>query len=269
MILSAVWGACRGDTTRLGYEIVERLPHDTAAYTQGLLFQGGRLYESTGTYGHSQLRRVDLATGRVLAATSLPADRFGEGLAHIGDRLYQLTWQHSVGYIYDLATLALIDSFSYVGEGWGLTSDGTSLIMSDGSATLRFLNPTTFAVIREVTVQDDSSPLSSINELEYANGELFANVYQSAWLVRVDPTSGRVLDWIDLIDLVPGPLRGSRDDVLNGIAFDSESGHLLVTGKRWPVLYRVRLESTTGRESRRGSVDTRPNMRLQLPGAAK
>jgi glutamine cyclotransferase len=243
VVVAAACGACRKQTTARGYAIIERLPHDSAAYTQGLLLHESVLYESTGTYGRSQLRRVELATGQVIAAVPLPPDRFGEGLARVGDRLYQLTWHSGVGYVYELRTLALVDSFKYQGEGWGLTSDGRSLIMSNGSATLTFLDPTTFAVIRDLTVQEDASPLSSLNELEYVDGELLANIYRSTWIVRIDPTTGQVLGWLDCADLVPEHLRGSPDEVLNGIALDSPTGHLLVTGKRWPLMYRIQLES--------------------------
>ena len=266
ILLAVACAGCQARTGRHQYTIVDRTPHDSTAYTQGLLLHDGQLYESTGIYGQSQVRRLDVATGGVVSAVRLPSDRFGEGLARVGDRLYQLTWHHGVGYVYDVTTLALVDSFTYQGEGWGLTSDDTSLVMSNGSATLRFLDPTTFAVTREVEVRDGASPLSSLNELEYVNGELLANVFGSAWIVRINPASGQVLEWLDFADLVPDRLRGSQQDVLNGIAFDAVSGDVLLTGKRWPVLYRVRLLSGNGR---RASANTRPNQRLHLAGAAK
>ena len=226
-----------------GWTLLESRPHDPGAYTQGLVFHDGVFLESTGLYGQSQLRRVDPATGQVLARTTLAAERFGEGLALLGDRLYQLTWKSQVGYIYDLTSLALVDSFAYAGEGWGLTTDGTNLIMSDGSATLRFLDPATFAVRREVEVRDGRSPLTRLNELEYVNGEVYANVYQSTWIVRIDPDSGQVRQWLDLASLVPKDKRGSTEDVLNGIAHDPATGTLYLTGKRWPQMHSIRVDS--------------------------
>jgi glutamine cyclotransferase len=223
------------------YTVVARTPHDATAYTQGLVYVDGRLYESTGLLGESQVRRVHRATGQVEAARSLADDRFGEGLTLLDGRLYQLTWQSMVGYVYDTAGLTPLDSFAYDGEGWGLTTDGSRLIMSDGTARLRFLDPATFAVVREVTVRDGGSPLSQINELEYVDGIIFANVYPSDWIVRIDPASGSVLAWIDLARLWPAEDRPPGVDVLNGIAWDASAGHLLVTGKRWPLLYALRL----------------------------
>lgn len=223
------------------YTVIARLPHDPAAYTQGLVYEDGQLYESTGLLGQSQVRRVNRNTGVVEAAVSLPADRFGEGLALLDGRLYQLTWKSGVGYVYDAADLTPLDSFAYAGEGWGLATDGTLLIMSDGTAALRFLDPATFAVVREVTVQEAGSPLSQLNELEYVDGVLFANVYPTDWIVRIDAQSGAVLEWIDLSGLWPVDDRPPGTDVLNGIAWDASTGHLLVTGKRWPWMYELRL----------------------------
>jgi glutamine cyclotransferase len=228
------------------FTVVRRFPHDPSAYTQGLLYSGGVLFESTGLSGQSQVRRVELTTGRVLASVSLPADHFGEGLALLGGRLYQLTWKEQVGYVYDATTLARVDSFTYRGQGWGLTTDGSSLIMSDGTATLRFLDPSSFCVRREVTVRDGSSPLLWINELEYARGELFANVYTSNWIVRIDPGTGQVREWLNLAGLLPRRERTPDTDVLNGIAHDEATGNLLVTGKRWPALFELHLERPPG-----------------------
>ncbi len=235
--------ACQTGSGPRAYDVIRRLPHDTGAFTQGLVYSDGRLFESTGRLGRSQVREVALETGRVLAATSLAPDRFGEGLALLDGRLYQLTWKTEVAYIYDAETLAPLDSFRYDGEGWGLATDGTSLIMSNGTATLRFRDPATFEVVRELTVRDGSSPLTMVNELEYVRGELFANVYPSDWLVRIDPASGEVREWIDLSDLLPSSDRTRDTDVLNGIAFDESTGHLFVTGKLWPALFEIRLHS--------------------------
>jgi len=191
------------------------------------------------------VRRVELATGRSTASVALPTTRFGEGLARFGDRLYQLTWQSHIGYVYDLTTLARVDSFSYEGEGWGLTSDSASLIMSDGTDTLRFLDPRTYQVIRKVGVRDGESPLKKINELELVRGVLLANIYQSDWVVAVEPATGRIRRWIDLVGLLPEKSRTATTDVLNGIAYDAEQDRLFVTGKRWPTVFELRLTIPT------------------------
>ena len=244
VILSIVAGvfmlAC-GERRAPDYIVTATLPHDTDAYTQGLLYHEGVFYESTGEYGHSTVRRVDVATGRPLASVALPSRRFGEGLALVGERLYQLTWQSQVGYVYDVSSLALVDSFTYSGEGWGLTSDGVSLIMSDGTDTLRFLDPRTYRVIRKVDVRDGESPLRKINELELVNGVLLANIYQSDWVVGIDPKTGKIRRWIDLVGLLPEKRRSATTDVLNGIAYDSATNRLFVTGKRWPAVFEIRL----------------------------
>lgn len=229
----------RADSARL--EVVRRLPHDPSAYTQGLVFEGDGFIESTGVRGQSTIRRVTLETGDVLTRVSLPEDRFGEGVAALGDRIFQLTWTSGIAYVYDRSSLALVDSLTYSGEGWGLTTDGTSLIMSDGSATIDFVDPATFSVTSSITVRSDGAPLSSINELEWIDGEIWANVYQSNWIVRIDPATGEVRSWIDAAALVPPEKRGNADDVLNGIAHDPATNRLFVTGKRWPVLYEVRV----------------------------
>ncbi len=240
---------CTSTSATSDYTIVRQFPHDTSAYTQGLVYHAGRLYESTGRLGQSEVRRVDPMTGQVEAAVSLPPDRFGEGLALLDGKLFQLTWKSGVVYVYDAETLARADSLTYEGEGWGLATDGVSLIMSNGSATLTVRDPETFAVQREVRVEDKGLPLTQINELEYVNGELFANVYQSDWVVRIDPGSGEVLQWIDFAGLLPPEQRTSTTDVLNGIAFDETTGHLLLTGKLWPTLFEIRLRSTVGEDA--------------------
>ncbi len=232
-----------------GYTVVAEYPHDTTAYTQGLIrHTDGTLFESTGIYGQSELRKVALQTGAVLERIALPANRFGEGLTALGGKLYQLTWQSNIAYVYDQATFRLIDSIAYPGEGWGLTTDGTSLIMTDGGDTIRFLDPATFAVQKTVAVRFASSEaVSKLNELEYIRGELFANVYQSDWILRIDPVSGRVTDILDLGRLLSGfSARDTDDNVLNGIAFDEATGHLYVTGKRWPRLFELKLSRPPG-----------------------
>jgi glutamine cyclotransferase len=241
---AAVLAATRCDDARnapAAFEVTARLPHDPTAYTQGLLWSDSVLFESTGEYGRSQLRRVDLRSGRVLAARALPANRFGEGLALLRGRLYQLTWESGVAYTYDAATLAPRDSFHYRGEGWGLTTDGTSLIMSDGSDSLRFLSPSTFALERVVHVRYKGAPLHKLNELEFVNGDVLANVYQSNWVLRIDPATGDVREVLDFADLYAD--RPAGTDVMNGIALAPDGKQLLLTGKWWPVLFQVRLRS--------------------------
>jgi glutamine cyclotransferase len=240
-VLALAATACAVNSGPPQYDVVRRLRHDTGAYTQGLVYAAGRMYESTGRLGLSQLRQLDPATGALEAHVELPADRFGEGLALLGGKLYQLTWKSEVGYVYDAMTLALEDSFNYAGEGWGLATDGNALIMSDGTASLRVLDPETFQVTREVTVTDGGLPLSQINELEYINGELFANVYRSDRIVRIDPETGEVLAWIDMEGLLDPSERTAATDVLNGIAFDEATGHLFVTGKLWPWMFEIRV----------------------------
>ncbi len=241
----AALAACSRGEPATGYEVLARFPHDTSAYTQGLLYHDGVLYESTGRYGMSELRRVDLESGRVLQRVRLPDDRFGEGLALLDGKLYQLTWESGVGYVYDVETLALLDSFTYAGEGWGLTTDGRSLIMSDGSDTIRYLDPQTFETTRTVAVSDRGSPLKEINELEYIGGVLYANIYRTDWIVRIDPETGSVLGWTNMRGLLSANERTPHTDVLNGIAYDAENDRLLVTGKLWPVLFHIRLTSGT------------------------
>ncbi|UCG87390.1 MAG: glutaminyl-peptide cyclotransferase [Gemmatimonadota bacterium] len=237
----ALASACSINSGQPQYDIVSQFPHDTSAYTQGLVYSAGRIYESTGRLGLSQLRQLDATTGILEASVALPTDRFGEGLALLEGKLYQLTWKSGVGYVYDATTLVLQDSFNYSGEGWGLATDGTSLIVSDGTSNLRVLDPQTFQVTREVTVTDDGLPLSQINELEYIGGELYANIYQSDWIVRISPVTGEVLAWIDLAGILPADQRTAATDVLNGIAFNKDTGHLFVTGKLWPWMFEIRL----------------------------
>lgn len=240
-VLATACDNARSESLDTPFEIVAEFPHDTGAYTQGLVWADSVLFESTGRYGDSEVRRVDLRTGKVLASTALAENRFGEGLALLEGRLYQLTWESNVGYVYDAATLARVDSFTYAGEGWGLATDGASLIMSDGSDSLRFLSPATLATERVVKVRYQDSPLSRLNELEYVNGELLANVYESDWVARIDPVSGTVSELIDFAALWPRGQRPYGADVMNGIAHAPAPGELLLTGKLWPTVYSVRL----------------------------
>lgn len=231
-----------GSAVRYTYEVVRSYPHDRGAFTQGLLVRNGILLESTGQWGRSSLREVELATGRVLKQVPVAREYFAEGLAVISDRAYQLTWQSQRGFVYDADTFRQLATFTYAGEGWGLTTDGTQLVLSDGTSRLRFLDPKTFAVVRTVDVTLDGVPLERLNELEWINGEIFANVWQTDTVVRLDPATGKVRGVIDFTGLLPAAERAPDTDVLNGIAYDPATGRLLITGKHWPKLYEVRLK---------------------------
>jgi glutamine cyclotransferase len=222
-------------------EIVATYPHDPGAFTQGLLWHDGFFYESTGLYGESRLRRVEPTTGRVLAETRLADRYFGEGLALLDRRLYQLTWRAGIGFIYDLDSLNEVGRFEYRGEGWGLTSDGELLILSDGSEVLRFLEPTSRNVVREVVVSENGRPVRGLNELEHVDGEIYANVWRTTSIVRIDSQSGQVRGRIELASLLPASKPRAAGDVANGIAWDPGARRLFVTGKRWPTLFEVRL----------------------------
>jgi len=224
------------------YTVVNSWPHDPQAFTQGLLYlDAGVLLETTGLNGHSSLRKVELETGRVLKQVNLPSRYFGEGMTVIGQRIFQLTWKSQKGFVYDLATLAPLREFTYTGEGWGLATDGHSLILSDGTATIRFLDPDTFAVTRTINVTIDGRPLPKLNELEFINGEIVANIWQTPSIVRIDPATGRVTSTIDLTGLLPVSERRPDTDVLNGIAYDATTKRLFVTGKNWPRLFEIKL----------------------------
>ena len=222
-------------------EQVRSYPHDPTAFTQGLVWRAGKLYESTGRYGQSSLRIVELETGTVIQRAALGQQYFAEGLAMVGDSLYQLTWKEGVAFIWEPATLRQIGQVQYNGEGWGLTSDGGQLIVSDGSSYLTFVNPTTFQVDTTVRVTDGGKPVDQLNELEWVRGEVWANVWHTHRIARIDPATGRVKGWLDLAALIP-PV-ADPEAVLNGIAYDEQADRLLVTGKLWPKLYEIRIPS--------------------------
>lgn len=225
-----------------GYEIVNAYPHDTGAFTQGLIFVNGKLYEGTGQEGRSSLREVDLQSGRILKKVDLPEPFFGEGITFLNGKIYQLTWQHQIGFIYDAQTLEKLGQFNYPGEGWGITNDGRSLIISDGSNRLKFLDSDSFRVTKTIAVTDGGAPIRQLNELEYVNGEIYANIWHDQRIVTIDPQSGRVTGWIDLRGLLqPGAVQ-DEEAVLNGIAFDQASNRLFVTGKLWPQLFEIKLK---------------------------
>jgi glutamine cyclotransferase len=225
--------------------VIRTFPHDTAAFTQGLVWNGGVFYESTGREGKSTLRKVEVETGKVLQQVSVPTQYFAEGLALLNGKLYQLTWQHHVGFVYDLATLHQTGTFPYEGEGWGLTTDGTSLILSDGSNQLRYIDPTSFKETRVVNVMDGTEFVNDINELEWVKGEVWANVWHTDRIARIDPQTGKVKAWVDLTGLLSAPLP-DPEAVLNGIAYDAQHDRLFVTGKLWPTIFEIAVPGVAG-----------------------
>lgn len=232
-----------------GFVVKNTYPHDPQAFTQGLFFRDGQLFETTGIIGRSTLRRLDLKTGKVLQQAALPRDVFGEGSTAVGENILGLTWQSKTGYVFDARTFALKGKFPYEGEGWGLASDTKYVYMSDGSASIRVLDPSTLKEVRRVQVTAEGKPIDSLNELEIVNGELYANVWGTDIIARIDPASGKVTGWIDLTNLLPREKRGtsSVDAVLNGIAYDGKARKLYVTGKFWPKLFEIELVRFEGR----------------------
>jgi glutaminyl-peptide cyclotransferase len=228
--------------TVYGYEVVRRYPHDADAFTQGLIFRDGVLYESTGQTGRSTLRKVRLETGEVLQQHKVADEYFAEGLTDWNGQLLQLTWVSNVGFVYDLATFKELRRFPYAGEGWGLTQDGTRLIMSDGTPNIRFLDPVTLQEQSRLNVRDANGSVDDLNELEFVKGSIYANVWMTDRIAIIDPASGTVTGWIDLTGLRPRP-GAPGDDVLNGIAYDVGGDRLFVTGKLWPALFEIRLRS--------------------------
>jgi glutamine cyclotransferase len=223
------------------YRIVHAYPHDQQAFTQGLLYIDGHLYESTGINGKSSLREEDVETGRILQFHDVPSQYFAEGLTDWGTTLVQLTWQSHVALVYDRITFHHLRSFQFEGEGWGLTHDAKSLILSDGSATLRFFDPDTFRETRRITVKDHGKPVLQLNELEFIHGQIYANIWHVDRIVRIAPATGKVLGWIDLSGLLPSSEHANAEAVLNGIAYDAAHDRLFVTGKLWPKLFEIKI----------------------------
>ena len=224
------------------YQVIHAYPHDPHAFTQGLICLDGRLYESTGQYGQSSLRMVDLSTGRVLQKYDLPPQYFGEGLTDWGSTLIQLTWKEGKGFIYDRFSFSLLRTFQYEGEGWGLTHDKTQLILSNGTSSLRFLDPRSFKETRRLRVTDEAGrPLENLNELEYMHGQIYANIWQTDEIVRISPRTGKILGRLNLQQIIDKRELESADAVLNGIAYDAAADRLFVTGKLWPKLFEIRL----------------------------
>lgn len=227
--------------TFYSFNVVATYPHDDAAFTQGLVYHDGLLYEGTGLYRWSSIRIAELSTGNIIEQVDLPDDIFGEGITIMGDRVYQVTWKENTGFVYSMDDLTEIRSFSYSGEGWGLTHDRNHLILSNGSSTLNFLDPETFQVVRTVDVTYDNEPISNLNELEYVDGVIYANVWHLDQIVMIDPNDGAAIGWIDL-DGIQNHLDSTEGiDVLNGIAYNYETGRLLVTGKLWPNVFEIEL----------------------------
>ena len=240
--LAAVAGLCRAAVPVYDFEVVHTYPHDPSAFTEGLFYLNGFLYESTGHEAHSTIRKVRLETGEVLKKIDIPPQYFGEGIVNWDGRLISLTWRSQTGFVFDLATFKQQKEFHYEGEGWALTQDGKQLIMSDGTPQLRFINPKTLQETHRITVTLDGKPVRNVNELEWVKGEIFANVWQTNWIVRIDPRDGRVLGMVNLTGILPpGTSISSPDGVLNGIAYDAQHDRLFVTGKNWPSLFEIRL----------------------------
>ena len=240
LLLFFLPGEAAGGAPTFGYRVVGAYPHDPTAFTQGLLWDRGELLEGTGLYGHSSLRRVDLRTGRVRQTRRLAKEYFGEGVTLLGGRVFQLTWRAGKGFVYDRDSFELLRTFTFSGEGWGITTDGRRLIMSEGSDTLRFLDPESLRETGRLPVWDGAAPVNRLNELEYVKGEIYANVWMSDRIAVISLESGRVTRWIDLQGIL-SPLRRDRKKVLNGIAFDAVGNRLFVTGKFWPRLFEIEI----------------------------
>ncbi len=245
--------ACNPATTEAGdnipvygYEVVHTYPHDRTAFTEGLFYLNGFLYEGTGIEEQSSIRKVKLETGEVLQKRDLP-NYFGEGIINWKDRLYELTWQTQIGFIYDLASFTPKGEFHYSGEGWSFTTDGKRIIMDDGTPQIRFWNPDTLQETGRLTVTENGRPVPKLNELEWVKGEIYANIWETDRIARIDPATGKVVGWIDCTGLLPESdrIEGSTD-VLNGIAYDAAGDRLFVTGKRWPKLFEIRLVRKSG-----------------------
>lgn len=226
-------------------EVVHTYPHDPSAFTEGLFYLNGYLYESTGLEGRSSIRKVRIETGEVIQKIDIPAQYFGEGIVNWHGRLISLTWKSQTGFVFDLDTFKLLRQFHYEGEGWALTRNERQIIMSDGTPELRFLDPRTLEVVRTLQVTLDGKPLSDVNELEWVQGEIYANVWQTNWIVRIDPDTGRVIGEINLTGLLKrSDIVAGQTDVPNGIAYDAKNHRLFVTGKNWPKLFEIRLRET-------------------------
>jgi glutamine cyclotransferase len=239
LIASAL--ACVAQPREYGYQVVHVYPHDRNAFTQGLEFRAGFLYEGTGLNGHSTLRKVKLETGEVVQQISLSPEYFGEGITVINQQIIELTWRTETGFVYDQNSFRRLRPFSYPGEGWGLANDGAQIYMSDGTPQIRVWDPVTLQEKKRITVRDGTAPVTYLNELEWVRGEIYANVWQTDRIVRISPSDGRVLGWVDLSGILPAGDRTEHVDVLNGIAYDVLGDRLFVTGKLWPKLFEIKI----------------------------
>ena len=244
------------------YQVLNTYPHDMSAFTQGLVFEDGVLYEGTGLYGYSNLRRVELETGKVLQIRELPSQYFGEGITIYKNKIIQLTWKSHLGFVYDKYNFKLLQEFNYPNEGWGITYDGNCLIMSDGTSILHFLDPETFEEISQIEVHENNIPVTKINELEYVQGEIFANIWLTERIARINPLTGQVTGWIDLKGILSPEDRSEKVDVLNGIAYDAKNNRLLVTGKFWPKLFEIELIKE---EMRSNLIEDNPYIKILSP----
>lgn len=242
IVAASCAAAADGGIPLYHYTVVHTYPHDAKAFTEGLYYDAGFLYESTGQVGESTVRKVKLDSGEVVQKLDTPAGYFGEGIIASGDRILQLSWKEGVGFIYDRKTFRLVDRIHYTGEGWAMTRDATHIYMSDGTASIRILDPKTFAQTGEIKVTANGRPLDQINELEWVKGEIYANVWQTPIIARIDPKTGNVVGWIDLRPLVAAQkVVEPSNDVLNGIAYDAAADRLFITGKRWDTLYEIKV----------------------------
>jgi glutamine cyclotransferase len=248
MVFCATWVSAQTaprptsrQTPTFVYEVINTYPHDETAFTQGLVYHDGFLYEGTGLQGRSSLRKVRLETGEVLQRIDLPYEYFGEGIAIVHDQILELTWKSQVGFVYDLRTFRQLRQFSYPGEGWGLTSNGTDVYMSDGTPDIHILDASSLKEKRRIHVHDGPKPIEQLNELEFVEGQIFANIWQTNKIARISPQTGEVVGWIDLSGLLSPMFQLQQGAVLNGIAYDSARKRLFVTGKLWPRLFQIRL----------------------------
>src|ERR1700733_10802037 len=232
------------------YQVIHTYPHDPNAFTEGLEFRAGFLYESTGLKGRSWLRKEKLETGQVLQQIDLDPQYFGEGITILNQQLVQLTYQTEIGFVYDQSSFRVKRTFNYLGEGWALTNDGQNIYMDDGSAQIRIWDPVTLQEKRRITVHDHAQPVTNVNELEWVRGEIYANIWQKDLIARISPMDGRVLGWIDLTGILNAADRSGSEDVLNGIAYDSLGDRLFVTGKQWPKLFEIKVVPKSHRKNR-------------------
>ncbi len=243
-VLSAIL-LCASDaaaaTPVFTYRVIAKYPHSTRSYTEGFFFLNGNFYEGTGLTGHSEILVTDPSTGQVQQHVDIPPQFFGEGIVDVGPNLLEWTWQTHTGFVIDRFSLRTLHEFHYTGEGWGMTRTNKQVITSDGTATLRFRNPETFAEQRHILVTDEGKPVDQLNELEYIQGQIYANVWHSDRIARISPSTGRVLSWIDCTGLLPDNQRVDAESVLNGIAYDAAHDRLFVTGKQWPTIFEIKV----------------------------